>query len=128
MKLWLDALEHLSVPSDAGRPLRHRPDKRAVGLTRAFADRPRPLGRLYLLDPSSADDLQLARVDGVDKFTALMSHTYRLSFLEGLGAKPMHFRRVVDVARETAVIAVRRPRLLHQLDNLIDRLIADAGI
>ena len=127
MKLWLDALDRLDLSATTQTPLRHRADKRAIEMSTAFASQAVPLARLYVLQPADVAGIELTPIEGSQKFQTLMDHTYRLSFVEGLGIKPAHFQRVVRLARETPMAAVRRPRDVLRLDELVDALVADIG-
>jgi hypothetical protein len=124
-KLWEDALAQLDVPSAALPRVGAGLDKRALAVEAGFAGEARPLTRLYLLQPADVDGIILTPLDGVDKFTALVAHTYRLCYVDGLGVAAGHFRHVVALARQARVVLVQRPRASCRLDALIDALTAD---
>jgi hypothetical protein len=125
MKLWLDALERLDIAGASLPRVGAGLDKRALQVQAGFAGRALPLKRLYVLEPAETDRVALTPLDGAQKFQALADHTYRLSYLEGLGTRANHFRRIVDVAGRTPIAVVRRPRSTWQLDALVDRLVTD---
>jgi hypothetical protein len=125
MKLQLDALERLDIASASLPRVGSGLDKRALAIGAGFARHARPVKRLYVLNAADTDRVRLTPLDGAQKFEALATHTYRLSYLDGLGTRAAHFRRSVEVARRTPMVAVHRPRETYQLDELLDRLVND---
>jgi hypothetical protein len=125
MKLWEDALEGLEIPAAALSRVRAGIDKRHLPVETGFSDRALPLSRLYVLSVGDADTIELTPLHGSTRFKALMDHTYRSSYLEGLDVRASHFRSLVATAQVTPVTSVRRPAASPSLDQLVDRLAGD---
>ena len=125
MKLWDDALERLAIPAASLARVGAGLDKRAVPVDTGFSQRALPLSRLYVLGSRDADAIELTPLEGSQRFMALMDHTFRSSYLAGLGVRASHFRRVVATAQATPVIAVRRPESSSSVGQLVARLVSD---
>lgn len=125
LKLWADALATLEIPAQPLPRVGAGLDKRAMRVRSGFATRARPLTRLYILQPAETAHVELAPLSGSRKFTVLLEHTYRFSYLEGLGTRATHFQHAIDVARSMPIVVVSRPRESCAIDELIDRLVSD---
>lgn len=124
-KLWMDSLQHLDIDTTGLQRVRHSLEKRALPLGAAFAGHAAPLKRIYVL--RTCNDLRLGIVDlqGAEKFAALKHQTYRVQFLDGLGAKPAHFRNAMLLAQQIPVAVIERPRGAFQLEDLMALVTAD---
>lgn len=125
LKLCPDALKQLDVVADGLAGIGSGLEKRALPVGDDAISEARPITRLYVLEPADTDRVSLTPLAGAAKFRALVDHTYRLSYVDGPGARARHFQHVVAMARRTLIVAVQRPRASFQLDALLDCLIAD---
>ena len=124
-KLWLDSLASVNIAGEDLRPIRRSMEKRALPLDSSHFPSALPVRRIYILRPDDRDDIRIEPVGGSRRFAALRSHTYRFRYLEGSGSKAEHFQLAMQLARQTPISAVRRPRDLVRLAELVDRLEAD---
>jgi hypothetical protein len=124
-KLWLDSLKQFDLAPDGLQRIRPALEKRAVPLGTAFATVPLPVRKLYLLRATNDPDLQLTSVEGPQRLNALKQQTYRFHFVDGLAAKPAHFRAALALAQQATVTRVTRPEGAFRLTELVDRLEAD---
>jgi hypothetical protein len=124
-KLWMDSLQHLNIDAAGLRKIRNSLEKRALPLGAAFARGAAPLKRIYLLRVSTDAQLSIIELHGPQKFEALNNQTYRLQFLEGLGAKPAHFRNALQLAQQASIAVIERPRGVFRLDDLVEAVTAD---
>lgn len=118
-KLWADALRRLEMEPESLRRVRAHEDKRVLPTHASFSEAPRPLTRLYILEPADTSDISLTPLTGPDKFTALQTHTYRPQFLEGLDVRVPHFRAATRLAAQLPMVRVVRPVQEFMLDELV---------
>ncbi len=124
-KLWLDSLKQFDLAPDGLRRIRQALEKRAVPLGETFATAPFPVRKLYILRATNEPDIQLTPVEGPQRLNALKQQTYRFHFVDGLAAKPAHFRAALALAQQATVTRVTRPEGIFRLAELVDRLEAD---
>lgn len=124
IKLWSDALNRLGEEPQNGLRVRDGLEKYGLRLHDAFHADPAPLRRLYILRLTNTEEFALTRLQGGEKFHALMLHTYRRRFLTPNG-KPGHFACCVAVGQQTAMSRVVRPRAGFRLNELVDLLERD---
>ncbi len=124
-KLWLDSLKQFDLAPDGLRRIRQALEKRAVPLGETFATAPLPVRKLYILRATNQPDIQLTPVEGPQRLNSLKQQTYRFHFVDGLAAKPAHFRAALALAQQATVTRVTRPEGIFRLTELVDRLEAD---
>jgi hypothetical protein len=110
LKLWADALRKLEKDLASLAKVRLELEKYGLPLEDRFCSEPIPLERIYVLNTTNADRIEMAAVTGLDKFNTLVKNTYRFRFTEGLGSKPEHFQQCTMVGRHADIQQVTRPR------------------
>jgi hypothetical protein len=100
-------------------------EKYCVPLEGGFCAHPRPVERIYELATHDSRDVRINPLQGTDKLTALIAHTYRLDFLEGLPQKKRYFEQCGRAARQVSISRVVRPRWPFRLNELVEVLEKD---
>jgi hypothetical protein len=124
-KLRADALEHLGIAPGALPLVDPKGGKRAWPIDRARPGGTLPIRKLYELRPTERDDVVVSPLRGARKFEAVLRHTYRLAFIEGLGVQGAHFRQALDLAGPVELATIERPAAAFRLGELADRIVAD---
>jgi hypothetical protein len=120
IKLWADATMKLEEDVDGLRKVRQALEKYGFPIQEGFSSEPTPLDRVYILSTTNTDRFDLESVNGLEKFNALISNTYRFRFIEGLGNKPEHFNQCTAVGRHAEVRRVTRPGRGFRIEELMD--------
>jgi len=122
-KLWSETLALLGMSSDAGKQVRHDLDKYSMPVeTWPHAE---PLTRIYELLPVEEGEVSMAEVKGMEKLRLLDRQTFRPSYLEDLGLKSGHLRRLSQLAPKVLMRQIVRPRCWPTLTEMVDALKAD---
>lgn len=125
LKLWRETAQSLT-PSGATLPRLHPDlDKVGVKVVDRFAQKPRPLGRVYSL--ADGKNIEIQSLPPQQAFMELVKHSYTLKLLEATGSAQRHFRQAVDVAALAPVRRLVRPRSLQELSKLVAAVVADAA-
>jgi hypothetical protein len=129
--------QHLKLCPDALREMGQNPaaypqvlsdlEKHYWPLEHGFCAQPRPVRRVYELATHDSQDFQIIPLQGLDRLTALISHTYRLDFLEGPTKRKRYFEQCGRAARQMLVRRLIRPRWPFPLHDLLDLLENDWG-
>jgi hypothetical protein len=126
LMLWADAVEQLGIDERHLRRARSGLEKYIFSLGDRFSAHPVQLSAVYLLELTNADHISLTPIQGVEKMKALCSALFRRQFVEGMGlANGNYLGHILDVARNTRVAVVKRPRGGFRVDELADILAAD---
>lgn len=127
LKLLPDAAARLDISTSGLRRVRPHIAKFEVPLGTAFRAAPSPIRWIYVLsrDPRS---FWIERVSGMDRLVVLSQNTYRMRFLTGMGGQAWHLRACGRLANSAQVSIVRLPPDQTGPAEVVDRLLADAGI
>lgn len=118
LKIWADSARRLGVSTRTLRRLRTWKKKYSLPALESHCDQPLPLHRVYVLGLSDDDLVSMVPLEGAKKLEALMEHTYRVQYLEGLERKPHHFRLCAEVGQSTPVRLIHRPKRRFELKRL----------
>ena len=103
-----DIWDKFDVPVDAGT---------------AVSDR-LPLGAIYLLE--RGEQLQFRRLEGLMAAQAVISHTYRGSYVAAVKQEQGHWNACIRLVHEVPIYTVSRPWSLDRLDECSDRILDHA--
>lgn len=124
-KLWLDSLATLDLSAENLRRVRESVEKRTLPLETSFCHGALPVARIYRLRAVDADEITIRPVGGARRMAILRNHTYRFRYLHGSGSPVEHFHTVRQLAQQTPIAIVTRPRTPFRLDELVERIEAD---
>ena len=101
--------------------------KYALPIRDDFCRRPLPLYAVYVLHTTDTQEVELQRLEGVERLQALAIHTFRKRILGALGVIDSHFQQLAAVAQSAVVSCLARSHDFRQLDEVVDLLERDFG-
>jgi hypothetical protein len=120
LKLCPHALREMGMSPGAYSQVLSELEKYYVPLEEGFCAQPRPLQRVYELSTHDSQDFQITPLQGTEKLTTLISHTYRLAYLEGPTRRKQYFEQCGQVARQLSVSRLIRPPWPFRLKELVN--------
>jgi len=124
LHLWEDVLDRL----DQALPrllVRAKLEKYGVPLEAQFAVQSSPLYAVYELAVDTTPCVTVQPLAYMEKFEALINHTYRGQFVRGLGLRQRHFAQAATVANPVKMSRVTRPQKLFLLQELVQAVESD---
>ena len=120
-KLWRDSAKAVGVDIASLTPffVGNGKDKFSVPAHKGFYPLSIPLAVVYKIQPERRQEVVIQSLVGFDKLKVLMSQTYRLELLDGLGLTEMHFKLCASVARQVAVSQLIRPDGVFSMEEQI---------
>lgn len=109
LKLWTDTLAKLELDFGQTTQVRSSVLHKHLVPMRPVADRPVPVGEIVILDWWNKPEFHWEEVQTPANFQALLRHTYRGAYAQGLGPNPAYFQSAVRLARQARVQVVIRP-------------------
>jgi hypothetical protein len=125
LMVWRDVLKKLAIDPATLVPVRPELQKYFLPLGGAYNSQPAPLRKIYIIETSNEDTCSLQPVRGFEKFKVLASNLYRPGLTLSMGLEGEFSSQVSQLASQTEVIRVIRPRHYFRLDELTDLLERD---
>lgn len=122
LKLWKDAAEKLGRETDGLFPLLHGYDKYRLNAELNYSGQPIRLGKIFILNTHESPGISSKEIMGLPKLEALLTNTYRYTFLKGQDLESSHFRQCVSVANDVRVYNIFRPESLFMIDRLMETI------
>ena len=125
LMVWRDVLKKLAIDPATLVPVRPELQKYFLPLGGAYKGQPAPLMKIYIIETSNGDTCSLQPIRGFEKFKALAANLYRPGLALTMGLEGEFSSQVSQLASQTEVIRVIRPRHYFRLDELTDLLERD---
>ena len=124
-KLWQETAQRLGIDTAGLNRIRKADAKFNLPLGSAHCETPQSVRGYYLLVPGDFDDVSIRQVHGFEKFTVLRNNVYRPEYLRTLGLEADYLRRLSEIASNTPIFQVCRPKKGFEIDRLLDTIFAN---
>lgn len=116
-KIWQESMQLLGKSTAGLQPLFERETKFAVPVASQFCDKSMPLAGIFELVKGS-EDAAIAPLEGLERFHALLRHTFRGFLLQPLGLLEWHFRTISKFSGHLDMYRISRPIDKDSLEEL----------
>lgn len=123
-KLWDDAARRLGIDTATLSRVRPQDAKWNLPLCGQESVAAAGIGLLVCLEPSSAQEGELAEITGVERFTVLRNNVFRPEYYAAMGLEPALFRRIAELASATPLFRLSRPTGQFDIDTQVDKVLA----
>lgn len=120
--LWPDSIERLGGMVSAMSRMGSGLDKCTIRPDRVYEGEAMRLGHMFVLEPKDVSGVQLAPLEGRDRFFMIKRNFYRPSFAQGLLGESGIFAALAKLAPSLPVSLVARPRHGFQIESLCDAI------
>lgn len=127
IKLWQDSADHLQIATDALAPIRPGLEKFNLPTMSDMAPHPLAIRWVYILSAHNEDTFSFEPIHGMARFQPLRNNTYRLRFLEGMQMQAEHLQLCARLSGQIRLVRITRPKTGFALDELAERILADAA-
>jgi hypothetical protein len=125
IKLWRDATDKLLIDTTGLKRIRPATEKFSYPTPSQAAHGPLPVRWIYILDSAHIDAPRIEAISGMQRFAQLRDNTYRLRFLHGMALQPEHLKLCGQLAGNSRLARLTRPRAGFHLERMIDTILAD---
>lgn len=123
LKLMPDSAKQIGLTANDLPRIHPDYEKRAARMNGEGAPTPLPVKRVYIIQ--TADEETIEPLSPQNRLVELVRHSYLAPLLETTGESADHFRQVVLLANRIEIAALKRTRVLNQLRQTVQRVIAD---
>ncbi|MBN1187695.1 MAG: hypothetical protein JXB49_35805 [Bacteroidales bacterium] len=110
MKLWADAVKYLGEHPGSYKKIRTNIEKHGVHFHDEFSTTPRPLRHIFVLSIKNSEGYEVTEVQGMEKFKAIQSNTYRFNFAGNKELRADHLKQSSQLAANVKITRIVRPR------------------
>lgn len=121
-KLWDETAANLAIETAGLRQVRDGDAKFNLPLGQRHCSEPRRIYTFVWLVPDDVNEVSCTEVTGVEKFAVLRNNVYRHEYLLPLGLESEYLTRVAQIAAQTKVFKVVRPKAGFDIDPLLDTI------
>ncbi|CQR74733.1 HPr kinase/phosphorylase [Sporomusa ovata DSM 2662] len=108
-KLWQDAASMIGIDTMVFDRICEDRDKYAVPISAGFRRLSIPITAVYEIVVKPCLNVSIVPIKGVAKLATIMSNTYRVEFVNGLGLKIPHFKQCANIVKQVQVFRLIRP-------------------
>lgn len=121
-KLWQECLNEFGMDTRKYHPLFDRETKYAVPVPTKFSSESVQLAGVFELVKSKNEQIDISRIEGLERLHTLYSQTFRNFLIQRLGFREWHFKSCASFVNQIDVYQIRRPSVgftAHKLASLI---------
>jgi hypothetical protein len=122
-KLWQESLHLFGMDPYQYRPLVDQATKYAIPVEDQFVKESLPLVGIFELVKTERDDIVFQPIEKFDRLRALYKHTFRKSFLHGLGLMEWHFKMITQIANKLYFVQMQRPKVPFTAHRLMEMMV-----
>lgn len=119
-KLWQESLKEFGMETVHYRQLFERETKYAIPVHSKFCNEPLPLAGVFELVKTENENIEIHRIQGLERLYTLFCHTYRNFLIERLGLIEWHFSTSASFVNQIDIFKLCRPDSGFTAHNLAD--------
>lgn len=108
-KLWQDSLNNFGMEANNFRSIFGRETKYSVPVTSRYVSTQLPLAGIFELVISENKDIKLRKIENLERFSTLFTHTFRNFLLRDLGLMDWHFHTSAGILNKIDIYQLQRP-------------------
>ncbi|MED4694909.1 aldolase [Peribacillus frigoritolerans] len=122
-KLWQESLQAFGIETKDYQPLFERETKFSVPVASSFSNKPLPLSSVFELVKTEHGEVTLQKINQLERFRTLFSHTYRNFLVPRLGLMEWHFMESVNILNSIHMYQLHRPNIGFTVNNLVSQIL-----
>ncbi|WHX60495.1 aldolase [Peribacillus frigoritolerans] len=122
-KLWQESLQAFGIEKKDYQPLFERETKFSVPVASSFSNEPLPLSAVFELVKTNDGEVTLQKINQLERFRTLFSHTYRNFLVPRLGLMEWHFMESVNILNSIHMYQLHRPNIGFTVNNLVSQIL-----
>lgn len=108
-KLWQHSLVHFGMGGHNYQSIFGRETKYNVPVHSSYFSKPLPLAGIIELTKSKEEKIEIRKIEKLDRFYTLFSHTFRNFLLKNLGLMEWHFNTTAKIINKLETYRIERP-------------------
>lgn len=122
-KLWQESLIEFGIETSQFRSIHGRENKFCIPVSTHFSDELVPLAGVFELVKTENAEIELSRIEKLERFHTLFRHTYRNFLISRLGLMDWHFTTSANILEKLDLYQLRRPDSGFSANQLVSKIL-----
>ncbi len=122
-KLWQESLQAFGMETDRYRPIFQRETKYSVPVHANYLDESLPLAGVFELVKGENEEIDIHRIERLDRLHTLFCHTYRNFLISSFGIMQWHFSTSSSIMNHIKMFQIRRPTSSFTAPHLVSMIL-----
>lgn len=127
-KLCSDAVEKFKYSNISSiKKIHEDRDKYAIAIENKFRKNEAKIKAIYELSVGDVERVQVREITGTEKLNIIFNNIYRFGLVEYIGINPMYFKKCVQLAKNTDIYKIIRPKEGYTIEQQIEIIESSIG-
>jgi hypothetical protein len=122
IKLWQLSIDKLSMPINKARKIARTLDKYEIPVTALNQKSNIEISAFYELNKHELNDIQVKPIQGIDKLSLLLTHTFGYSMLKPMGKLAIYLKACASISKQVQMFKVYRPESVFAIGELVAKI------
>ena len=120
-KICRDAMEKMGYRIDDFKLIDEDREKICNPYTRKFCkEKKQKLQAIFEIEPYDGEAVKIEEISGGEKMKTILRNIYRIEIIAPHGIPPAYFKKVINIAKNTLVFRIKRPKNQFSVDRQIE--------
>ncbi|EPB8166165.1 hypothetical protein ACSXDQ_13035 [Clostridium perfringens] len=119
-KICRDAMEKMGYRIDDFKLIDEDREKYVIPTHESFVKEKRKLQAIFEIEPYDGEEVKIEEISGGEKMKTILRNIYRIEIIAPHGIPPVYFKKVINIAKNTLVFRIKRPRGQFSVDRQIE--------
>lgn len=119
-KICRDAMEKMGYNINDFRLIDEDREKYVIPTHKTFVKDKQKLKAIFEIEPYEGSEVEIHEVFGQDKMKTILRNIYRIEIIAPHGMSPCYFKKAINLAKQTRIFKLRRPKGKFSVDMQID--------
>lgn len=119
-KICRDAMEKMGYRIDDFKLIDEDREKYVIPTHESFVKEKRKLKAIFEIEPYDGEEVKIEEVSGGEKMKTILRNIYRIEIIVHHGIPPAYFKKVINIAKNTLVFRIKRPKNQFSVDRQIE--------
>ncbi|WP_283676444.1 hypothetical protein [Clostridium perfringens] len=119
-KICRDAMEKMGYRIDDFKLIDEDREKYVIPTHESFVKEKRKLQAIFEIEPYDGEAVKIEEISGGEKMKTILRNIYRIEIIAPHGIPPAYFKKVINIAKNTLVFRIKRPKNQFSVDRQIE--------
>ncbi|SUY29939.1 ATP-binding cassette domain-containing protein [Clostridium perfringens] len=119
-KICKDAMKKIGYNISNFKLIDEEREKYIIPTHESFVKEKRKLKAIFEIEPYDGEEVKIEEVSGGEKMKIILRNIYRIEVIAPFGIPKSYFKKVINIAKNTLVFRIKRPRDQFSVDRQIE--------